>query len=136
MFQGEETASLPVSLAETVVYQKIEEVLGELGRVRVNKRGNITISPRERFNSFLTDVSMEGNVRKTRDEYEISIAYSCKPSTANWIIIVIGTLTTCLGWVTIFVPMSSKSSVGRAIQDALADLEDSCTMRQPQRRGQ
>lgn len=69
MFKGEETIHLPVDLPETQVNEKIEEVFGELGRVRVDKRGGITIEPRDKFGSFLTEVTMEGHLRKRSDGY-------------------------------------------------------------------
>lgn len=124
MFKGEEVVRLPVDLPETQVTEKVEEVLGELGRVRVDKRGGITIEPRDQFGSFLTEVTMEGQFRKRSDGYEVSVSYVCKPTVVNWIIIVVGTLALCIGWVLIFVPMSAKAGVAKSVRPALAELED------------
>lgn len=50
---------------------------------------------------------MEGRFRKRSDGYEVSGSYVCKPTAVNRIIIVVGTLSLCVGWVLTFVPMSA-----------------------------
>jgi len=57
----------------------------------VKGRGcGIAIEPRDKFGSFLTEVTMEGGLRKRSDGYDVSISYASKPTVVNWIIIVVG----------------------------------------------
>ena len=44
----------------------MEEVLGELGQVRIDKRGRI--KSKNKFGSFPTDVATSGQLRKRGDE--------------------------------------------------------------------
>lgn len=67
---------------------------------------------------------MEGNLRKRSDGYEVSVSYACKPTVVNWTIIVVGTLSMCIGWVLIFVPMSAKAGVAKSVRAVLGELED------------
>ena len=66
---------------------------------------------------------MEGHLRKRSDGYAVSVSYVCKPTIVNWIIIVVGTISLCIGWVLIFVPMSAKAGVAKAVRAVLAELE-------------
>ena len=124
MFRGEDVVELPAGVTEDQARAKVEDVLSELGRVRIDKRGGIEIEPRDKFGSFLTDVALSGQLRKRGSGYEVSVAYNCKPSVVNWIIAVVGTLTLCLGFLILFVPLSAKGTVGKAVRRALDDLEE------------
>lgn len=125
MFKGEEVAHLPPGLPESVVNQRIEDALGELGRVRIDKRGDIFIEPRDKFGSFLTEVTMTGRIRRHSDGDEVSIAYNCAPSVTNWILAVVLFLVTCFGALIILVPMGEKSKVAKSVRGTLLDLEES-----------
>ena len=124
MFKGEESVSLPAGVTDDQARAKIEDILGELGRVRIDKRGEISIEPKDKFGSFLTDVAMSGQLRKRCGGLEVSVAYDCKPSVVNWIIAVVGTLTLCLGFLVLLVPMTAKGPVSKAVRGALGELEE------------
>ena len=124
MFKGEESIAVASTLPDTVVMKKIEDALGGLGRVRIDKRGAIQIDAKGKFTTFLTDTTLEGAVRKKADGYEVTIDFSCKPSVMNWVIIIVGSLTCLLGWVAIFAPMMSKKKVEKAVKNALMDIEE------------
>jgi len=126
VFKGEEVVRLPPGLTGERLREKVEEVLSALGRTRVEERGLISIEPREKLGSFLTEVSMEGSLRPRSNGHEVSVSYECKPTVANWVISGILLLTTCVGGAVILVPLQAKSSVGKAVRSALADLEDEC----------
>ena len=124
MFKGEEVVSLPAGLSDEQVRANVEESLSKLGRVRIDKRGEISIEPRDKFGSFMTDVTMTGQIRKKSGGSEVSVSYNCKPSVANWIISIILFLFTCVGGLVLLVSMGAKGPVGTAVRGALADLED------------
>lgn len=125
MFRGEESIKITTTQPEAVVREKVEEALSEIGRVRIDKRGSLEITPKDKFSSLLTETTMEGQINKKKDgEYEIVINYNCKPSIINWVIIVGGTLMLCIGWVAIFVPMTEKAKVSKAVRNALLNVEE------------
>ena len=124
MFKGEESITLSTTQPEAAVQKKVEEALSVLGRVKIDKRGGIEIAPKAKFTTTFTDVTMEGSLRKRGDGYDLAIEYACKPTIVTWLIVVLGTLTLFFGWLAIFVPMSAKKKVGKAVEGALMDLED------------
>ncbi len=125
MFKGEESIALSTPLPDPEVMKKVQEALGILGRVRIDKRGAIEIDPKGKFGNLLTDTTMEGMIRKKGDGYDITIDFSCKPTVVNWVIITVGTLL-CWGlnWLTVFAPLMDKKKVAKAVRNALLDIEE------------
>lgn len=124
MFSGNDRVSVPSSLPEDAFHAKVEDALSTLGRVKIGKGGRITVDVKEGLKSFLTDVSMDGTVRKKGDGYEVAVSYSLAPSVVNWILAVVLFLMTCVGVIIIAVPAMEKGKVAKAVTNALNDLEE------------
>ena len=127
----EVVAHLPTRLSEELVGGKVEEVLDELGRVRVDARGGIRVEPRSEDLSPLTDVEMDGRLRQVADGYEVTVRYVCKPSAVSWVIAAVLFVTTCVGAVLLLylVPFSARQKTGKRVRYALDDLEDAFVKR-------
>ena len=124
MFSGNDHVSVPSSLAEDAFYAKVEDALSALGRVKVSKSGNITVDVKEGLKSFLSDVTIDGTVRKKGDGYEVAVSYSLAPSVVNWVLAIVLFLATCVGVIIIAVPAMEKGKVAKAVTNALNDLEE------------
>ena len=125
MFTGDEVITVPGDLPEEKFQAVLVDALGVLGRVRIDDRGGLRIDPREGLKSFLTDVTMDGDVRRRKNnDYEVTISYSCSPTTANWILAVVLFLCTFFGAAIVLVPLLEKDKVSKAVKRALEDLED------------
>ena len=122
----EDAAHLQTGTSEEQVGRKVEEILGDLGRVRVDARGGIRIEPRGGDASPLTDVEMDGRLRQREGGYEVTVRYICKPSAVSWVIAAVLFVTTCVGALLLLylVPLSANQKVGRRVRNALDDLED------------
>jgi hypothetical protein len=125
MFSGVEVVTIPSNLSEDAFEDAMTDSLRSLGRVTVNSRGSLDIEARDGIKSFLTDVSMEGTVRrKKNNDYEVSLTYTCSPSVMNWVLAILLFLCTMIGAVIILVPLLEKDKVGKAVKRALTELED------------
>lgn len=125
MFSGVEVVTIASTLSEDAFEDAMKDNLRSLGRVSINSRGSLDIDAREGLKSFLTDVSMEGTVRKKKNnDYEVSITYSCSPTVINWVLAVLLFLCTVVGAIIVLVPLLEKDKVGKAVKKALNDLED------------
>jgi hypothetical protein len=125
MFSGVEVVTVASNLSEDAFEDALKDTLRSLGRVSINSRGSLDIDPRDGIKSFLTDVSIEGTVRrKKNNDYEVSITYSCSPTVINWVLAVLLFLCTMVGAVIILVPLLEKDKVGKAVKRALNELED------------
>jgi hypothetical protein len=131
MFGGEERAWLPANGPDEAIVERVEDALRDLGRVRINKRGDITIEPRAYLGSFLTDVVINGHLYFREDGFELTLWYDCNPSTATWVLAAVLLFTTCLGALIFLAPMTEKDKVRRALRDTLMDLEDSLEAKRP-----
>jgi hypothetical protein len=126
MFSGEDVIDIHSTLPEAEFHEKVEEALRSLGRVRIGKRGELTIEPRNSLKSFLTEVTLEGTIReKRKDDYEVALFFDCSPSVVNWILTIVLFFTTCIGVVVVFAPLMEKGKIKKTIGRALDDLEDS-----------
>jgi len=125
MFTGDEVVTVRGDLPEDKFHEVAEDALGALGDVRVDDRGGVRIKPREGLKSFLTDVSMDGSIRRRKNnDYEVTVSYSCSPTTANWVLAVVLFLCTFFGALLILAPLLEKDKVAKAVKRALEDLED------------
>jgi hypothetical protein len=127
MFKGESSVKFHTSDPTPKILESVEESLERLGKVSISNKGLITISPKDKFHSVLTDTTIEGKFEKGRkpNEYSVTLSYSCAPSVLNWAVMVIGTLSLCIGWVAIFETIMKKGVVSKELQAALSDLEGS-----------
>src|SRR5258706_13667183 len=98
MFKGESSVKFKSAKPIAEVFSTVEDTLLPLGKVQINNRGVISISPKDKYCSFLTDTTIEGEVKKGKmpDEYTVTLNYDCSPSVANWIITIGG--FACLIW--------------------------------------
>ncbi len=126
MFGGVEVVTIPSTLSEDAFEEAMKDSLRSLGRVSVNSRGDLDIEAREGLKSTFTDVSMEGTVRrKKNNDYEVDITYTCSPTSTLWILAVVLALLVCLiGGAIILMPLLEKDKVAKAVRRALRDLED------------
>ncbi|HEX4612565.1 MAG TPA: hypothetical protein VH092_30505 [Urbifossiella sp.] len=125
MFRGDAAVTFTTAKPDAEVATGVAEALAPLGRVKIDKKGIIEIEPAAKLTSFLTDVTVEGTLRKKAGGgYEVVIEFDCKPTLANWLIAGFGTLFLCVGFVVVFVPLGDKKKVGKAVRGALRDVED------------
>ena len=128
MFTGDQVITVPGGLPEDQFYDVIEDALGSLGSVEVTSRGDLVIAPRGGLNSFFTEVTMGGAVRRKKSgDYEVTVTYSCGPTTANWVLAVLLFLCTVFGAAIILVPLLEKGKVDQAVKRAMRELEDAAT---------
>jgi hypothetical protein len=127
MFKGESSVKFQTTDPTPKILESVEESLERLGKVSINNKGTISVSPKDKLHSFLTDTTLEGKFEKGRkpNEYSVTLSYSCAPSVVNWLIIIGGTLFICVGWVAIFETVVKKGTVGKEIQATLEELESS-----------
>jgi hypothetical protein len=94
MFKGESSVKFKSEKPIAEVFSQVEDTLQPLGRVQINNRGVISAVPKDKYQSFLTDTTIEGDVRKekTSGEYTLTIKYDCSPSAMNWVITIGGLL--------------------------------------------
>src|SRR4029078_984273 len=107
----DDRVSVASSLSEDAFYAKVEDALSALGRAKVSKSGNISVDAKEGLKSFLTDVSIDGTVRKKADGYDVAVSYSLSPSVVNWVLAIVLFLFTCIGVGIIAVPGREKGKV-------------------------
>jgi len=127
MFNGEQSTSIASDLPEEQFYQRVEQSLKKLGRVKISSKGSISIEPKDSIMmmGFLTDAKMDGSVKKrSNGEYEIVVNYSLAPSMLNWILAVVLFCTTVVGAAIIIAPLIEKSKFDSAVKDAFRDLEE------------
>lgn len=128
MFNGDQVVTIPGGLPEDRFYDVLEDALGSLGSVEANNRGDLTIVPRPGLKSFFTDVRMDGWVRRKKSgDYEVTVNYSCSPTTATWVLAVLLFLCTVVGGALILVPLLEKGKVDQAVKVSIRDLEDAAS---------
>ncbi|HBI41390.1 MAG TPA: hypothetical protein DDY78_00850 [Planctomycetales bacterium] len=128
MFKGEGSVKFQTTDPMPKVLQSVEEGLEPLGKVSISNNGSITTSPKDKFHSFLTDTTIEGKFGKSRtpNEYSVTLSYSCAPSIANWAIMGVVTLFTCiLGWPPIIETAMKKKALSKEAEKSLEELKDS-----------
>ncbi len=107
------------------VYKTIEDELKVVGQCSVTKKGNINLTPKVRYNTFLTKTEpIEGNIRQTRvGEYEVSLIYSTSPTISCWLV----TLTGFGLVITLFTPLIpfffARKKLAADLQKALSMAE-------------
>jgi heme exporter protein D len=131
MFKGESSVKFKSAKPIAEVFSLVEDTLQPLGKVQINNRGVISVSPKDKYQSFLTDTTIEGDVRKekTPEEYTLTIKYDCSPSVMNWIITIGG--FACLVWVVIGVAclalpvlsLMTKNNLAKDAEKLLHDVE-------------
>ena len=67
MFRGETAVELTTRLPDAAFFTRVEEALADLGRVRVDRRGGLTVGPNSVLGSSMTEVIMDGTVRPLGD---------------------------------------------------------------------
>jgi hypothetical protein len=124
MFKGSETTRISSPAPEDQVYAKIEEGLRDLGSVKVNKSGAITIDANKGLSNAITDVALSGRVTKEAGgEYAVTVDYDCSPSIVNWIISAVLFFFTCFGGAFFLLSILQKGTVGTAVQGAFNQLK-------------
>src|SRR5262245_50252349 len=107
MFRGQQAVRFYSRSNELAVVRQVQEALGRLGRVAVERSGSIHIEPGREFHSRLTQTAFSGCLRRRNREYEVRITYCCCPTPVNWAVMALGTLPFLLGWVALLVPLST-----------------------------
>ena len=125
MFRGETAVELTTPLGEREFLARVEDALGGLGRVRVDRRGGLVIEPAPGIGSGLTEVVLDGTVRPLGDgTYDVAVRYDCRPSGGCWVLAGVLFLLTFFGGLVLLVPLADKKKVAARVRLALARLED------------
>jgi hypothetical protein len=128
MFSGEERASFTTELAEAEFHYKVQEALEPLGEVDVSDDGDISIAPKASLVSFLSTVTITGQVKSTDDGYKVSVEFSVAPSALCWVgAIVLGCfILPPFGFLLLAAPLLlDKPNVVTAAKKGLGELKDS-----------
>jgi hypothetical protein len=124
MFAGARSVRFCTDASESSVMHTVRTSLESLGRVSLDRSGDLEIEPKEEFHSFLARTVLKGRIRREYNEYDIRISYRCEPTAACWLIVVAGTPLLFLGWAAFLGPSSAKKTVARAVRQALEEAED------------
>ena len=125
MFNGESFVTFKTTKPMQKVISTIEDTLQRLGKVQINNRGSISISPKDTFQTFLVDTTIAGEMKKgkTADEFIVTLHYKCAPSAVTWIIAAVGTVMFCFGFLVLLVPVVTKSNLGTESEKCLHEIE-------------
>ncbi len=110
MFGGEDFVTFSSRLSGKELLRHVESPLEMLGHTSIDNSGNITITPKSRFNGLFSNVSIEGKLRTYDDKFKVSLEYDATLSVFGWIVLVLGILIYLLGVLVLFSPMSEKKS--------------------------
>jgi hypothetical protein len=125
MFNGDEDVRFTTAQAEDEVFDRVEDLLGDLGRARIDDRGYIAIRPRQSLDNAFTQTSMRGRVRQRKDgQYEVRVFFSCSMSTLGWVLLVLGVLIALTGALLLLIPMQKKDEIARKVRRTLRELEE------------
>src|SRR4051812_49297091 len=119
MFRGEKVIRFFSHAGEASVLRAAQDALAGLGQVTVDRAGSIQVKAKTAFRSALTGSTMGGRLRRRHKEFEVRIAYECRPTRAAWVITAAGTVPLLLGWVTILASWSMRRTVEHAVRQAL-----------------
>lgn len=124
MFRGETAVELSTRLGEAEFHRKVEDALAGLGRVRVDRRGSLSVARPSPLGSFLTEVELDGTVRPLGDGlFDVAVRYDCRPTAACWALAVGLFLVSFFGAAVILVPLLDKKQVAARVRAGLARLE-------------
>jgi len=138
MFHGEKVVRFFSHAGEASVIQTVQDAVSRLGKTAVDRAGAIQIRPDRGFGSALTDTSINGRLRRRQTEFEVRIAYRCRPTTAAWVVAALGTLPLLAGWVAVLASWSMRRRVEREVCRVLREFasrpeelpdEDACLAR-------
>jgi hypothetical protein len=122
MFRGTDKVRFCTDQSEAAVRDKVRQALAGLGQVAMGPGGVIGIEPREEFHSTLAETALSGRLRREWNEYEVNVAYSCRPTPAGWAVIALGTLPLLLGWLALLAPLSARRTVAEAVRQVLGQV--------------
>jgi hypothetical protein len=143
MFHGEKVVRFFSHAGEASVMQTVQDAVGRLGETAVDRTGGIHVRPDRGFGSALTDTSINGRLRRRHTEFEVRIAYRCRPTAAAWVVAALGTLPLLAGWPAVLASWSMRRRVEREVCRVLREFasrpeelpeEDACLARGPRRR--
>jgi hypothetical protein len=143
MFHGEKVVRFFSHAREASVWQTVQDAVGRLGKTAVDRAGTIQVRPAPGFGSSLTDTSIHGRLRRRNTEFEVRIAYRCRPTAAAWVVAALGTLPLLAGWLAVLASWSMRWRVEREVCRVLREFasrpeelpdEDACLARGPRKR--
>lgn len=125
MYGNEESVRFRSDLSGPELERLIEDAASSLGYVQFFRGGEFDISG-GRFQSFATDVKMTGYLSRGRrdDEWTVCISYSVAPSTACWVLAILGFLFFLIGLLILIIPFTAKSNVQQAVRRAVREVSD------------
>src|SRR4051812_29158871 len=98
MLRGEQVVRFFSHAGEASVVRTVQKVLGGLGAVTVDRAGAIQVRAGQGFCSGLTATSINGRLRKRHTEFEVRVAFQCRPTRAAWAVAALGTVPLLAGW--------------------------------------
>jgi cbb3-type cytochrome oxidase subunit 3 len=125
MFDGGDQVRVNTSLSFDDFCDEVEDVLGQLGPVRVGKSGRFTVD-RGRQSGTFTEVQYSGDVRERKGGggYLVTLDYKVAPSTACLVVGIMGFFLCVVGCFVFLFPVLAKNEVERAARRALDEIED------------
>jgi hypothetical protein len=109
MFNCDENIRFTSEKSEEEVMKDVENALIRLGNCQVTRMGAISISALKYSNTF-ANVSIEANLRKSDDEYTLSLEASVQPTPVDW---GIGICFFPLGFAVFIMPSQTKDTLAR-----------------------
>jgi hypothetical protein len=129
MFSGEESVRIRSNLPREELEDAVADSLDRLGDVKFT-RGNEFRVRTKRFDSSMSVVTIDGELRKGRKEGEwtLTLFYNVKPTPLCWVIAILGFIFLVIGVLILLIPYNTQNEVKRklvrAIRDARDDVED------------
>ena len=90
MFSGETAVELTTRLSDEAFFRRVEDALADLGRVRVDRRGGLTVGP-PTAGRVVPHRGGRWTARSARwvtAQYDVAVRYDCRPTTGCWVLAV------------------------------------------------
>ncbi len=129
MFGGEESVRIQSNLPREQLEDAVADALDRLGDVKFTRGSEFRVRTK-RFDSAMSTVTIDGELRKGRKEGEwtLTLNYQVKPGALCWVIAIVGFIFFIIGPLIFLIPYTTsndvKRKVGRAIRDARDDVEE------------
>ena len=125
MFSGEESVRIRSDLPREELEDAVADSLDRLGDVKFT-RGNEFRVRTKRFDSAMSTVTIDGELRKGRKEGEwtLTLFYTVKPTPLCWVIAIVGFIFFVIGPLIFLIPYSAQNDVKRKVLRAARDARD------------
>jgi hypothetical protein len=125
MFNGGDQIRVKTDRSFNDVCDIVEDVLNDLGPVRMSSSGRFSIEQGRQSATF-TRVQYRGDIRErsSGDGYVIALDYDVAPSVTCWVLGIVGFVMCFFPGLVFLFPILAKDDVERAAHRTLDEIED------------